>query len=75
MKDETQVQVIVPEAEQMENDIFMLHLEHRHPEAPAEKGYRLAMEAWIGTYRAFHERCHRIATPGQHDHVHEWDEE
>jgi hypothetical protein len=24
-----------------------------------------------GALRAFHERCHAIAVPGQHDHTHE----
>lgn len=66
----------VPLAEDMDDETFLLHLEHRHAdECKFEKTpvARRAMEAWIPTYRAFHETLHKQATPGQYDHVHEED--
>lgn len=64
--------VEVPSANDMDDETFLLHLERRHAAECRIEGYmaRNAVEAWVGTYRAFHERLHRIAAPGQHDHVH-----
>lgn len=66
--------VEVPNQDDMSDEIFLKHLEHRHAkECQMHDGKigRQAMEAWIGSYRAFHERLHLIATPGQYDHEHE----
>lgn len=70
-------QVVVPMAEEMDDETFIRHIEARHAKECKVEGYihRHAVDAWIGVYRAFHERLHRIAVPGQHDHVHEWEEE
>lgn len=70
--------VEVPLAEDMDDETFLRHIETRHAkEAKVEKYlHRHAIPAWIGVYRAFHERLHQIATPGQYDHDHEyWDDE
>jgi hypothetical protein len=69
--------VIVPLEEQMDDETFMLHLENRHAKECQIENYlsRHSVPAWLGLYRAFHERLHRIAVPGQHDHVHELDTE
>jgi hypothetical protein len=71
------VVVSVPDAEQMDDETFLNHIEKRHAKECKVEGYikRHAVSAWIGVWRAYHERLHMIATPGQHDHVHEWDEE
>jgi hypothetical protein len=65
--------VEVPLAEQMDNETFIKHLEYRHAQ---DCGFEQAivsrdgMVAWIGAYRAFHDRLHTLAIPGQYDHVH-----
>jgi hypothetical protein len=73
--------VEVPAAEDMDDETFIKHLEKRHAdechiEAPIKHRNGAG---WIGVYRAFHDRLHQIATPGQHDHEHAlpegWDEE
>lgn len=69
-------QVGVPLAEDMDDETFLKHLEHRHADEckfEVTPVARRAMEAWIPTYRAFHDRLHQIETPGQYDHVHEED--
>lgn len=66
--------VEVPSAEDMDDETFLLHLEKRHAEeCRMEKTpvHRHAIEAWLPSYRAFHERLHGLATPGQYDHEHE----
>lgn len=65
--------VEVPDADEMDNETFLKHLEHRHANECKVEGFisRNAVEAWIGPYRVFHDRLHRIAVPGQHDHEHE----
>lgn len=70
-------QVQVPPADDMDDDTFLKHLEKRHASECKIEGYiaRHAVDAWIGTYRAFHRRLHQIEVPGQHDHIHEEDEE
>lgn len=70
--------VEVPLAEDMDDETFLKHIEHRHAEECKVEGYitRHAVSSWIGSYRAFHQRLHEIAAPGQYDHVHvEEDEE
>lgn len=69
--------VQVPEASDMDDMTFLKHLDARHShEVKTEK--KLAkfphiVEAWVGPYRAFHQRLHEIAAPGQYDHTHEED--
>lgn len=66
--------VRVPLAEDMEDEHFIRHIEKRHAaECKVENGEiaRQAIDAWIGSYRAYHERLHKIAVPGQYNHVHE----
>ena len=75
-KKKKQKVVRVPMAKDMEDEHFIRHIEKRHAaECKVENGYiaRQAVEAWIGSYRAFHERLHAIALPGQYDHIHEED--
>jgi hypothetical protein len=70
--------VCVPLAEDMDDETFIKHLELRHPKDVKMEGTsisRRAMSSWIGAYRAFHDRLHQIATPGQYDHYHEEDDE
>lgn len=67
------VVVEVPDADDMDDDTFLKHIEKRHAKECKVEGYiaRRAVSAWINTYRVFHERLHRIAIPGQYDHEHE----
>lgn len=73
---ETEV-VEVPNAWDMDDETFLLHLEKRHATDCKVESFisRNAVSSWIGTYRAFHDRLHQIEVPGQYDHVHEEDEE
>lgn len=67
--------ILVPAAEEMDDETFLLHLEKRHArDCQFENNpvSRRAKEAWLPVYRAFHERLHRIAFPGQYDHEHDW---
>lgn len=70
-------QVEVPLADDMDDETFLKHIEHRHAdECKVEEFlHRHAVEAWVTSYRAYHERLHKIAVPGQHDHTHEEDDE
>lgn len=69
--------VAVPEAIEMDDETFLKHLDARHRhEVQQEKSLAKSphiMTAWVSAYRAFHQRLHEIATPGQHDHEHEED--
>jgi hypothetical protein len=69
--------VTVPEASDMDDETFLKHLDARHSsEVKQEKALAKSphiMEAWVKNYRAFHQRLHDIAAPGQHDHEHEED--
>lgn len=64
--------VRVPAAEDMDDETFLKHLELRHKQDTKVEGYlhRHQVPEWIGLYRAFHNRVHEIAVPGQHDHKH-----
>lgn len=68
-------QVEVPLAEDMDDETFIKHIENRHAEDCKVETFisRNAVQAWIGSYRAFHERLHMIEHPGQYDHFHEED--
>lgn len=66
--------VEVPHPDDMDDETFLKHLEHRHAAEclfETTPVARRAMGAWMSTYRAFHARLHKIAGPGQHDHEHE----
>jgi hypothetical protein len=69
--------VEVPLADEMDDDVFLKHIEHRHAEECKVEGFisRHGVSSWIKTYRVFHQRLHDIATPDQYDHVHEEDED
>jgi hypothetical protein len=70
--------VEVPLAEEMDDETFIKHVEHRHANDVKMEGgtmSRHAMQAWLPSYRAFHERLHDIARPGQYNHEHAEDEE
>lgn len=73
-RDKWEEPVEVPAVVDMEDETFLKHLEHRHAHEVDFQGgraARMAVEAWVGVYRAFHDRLHRLATPGQYDHEHE----
>lgn len=74
-KQEPEPVVEVPPADDMDDETFMLHLEKRHREECKIETYlsRHSVSVWLPNYRAFHDRLHKIATPGQHDHEHEED--
>jgi hypothetical protein len=67
-------QVVVPDADDMDDETFMKHVEARH-QADYKLGgtttTRYALQAWIGPWRAFHRRLHDLEVPGQYDHIHE----
>lgn len=64
--------VEVPDIDWMEDEDFIKHLEKRHAAECKIEGYlsRHSIPTWLPLYRAFHERLHTIAVPGQHDHEH-----
>lgn len=64
--------VEVPHPDDMDDETFLKHIEARHATECRIEGYisRHAVEAWIDTYRVFHDRLHKIETPGQYSHVH-----
>jgi hypothetical protein len=67
--------VEVPPIKDMDDETFLKHLELRHAQdTGVETHHTHAMSAWMNVYRTFHEKIHELATPGQHDHVHEEDE-
>ena len=64
----------VPHSDDMDDETLIKHIEHRHAQDYRVEGTsvsRNAMEAWIAVWRAYHDRLHKIATPGQYDHEHE----
>ncbi len=69
--------VSVPMAHDLDDETFLKHLDARHSdEVKQEKALAKSphiMVAWVSAYRAFHQRLHDIAAPGQHDHEHEED--
>ena len=70
-------QVTVPAAADMDDETFLKHLEFRHARECKIEDFisRHNVRLWIGMYRTFHDRLHRLATPGQYDHIHEDEEE
>lgn len=70
--------VQVPPSSDMDDETFLKHLEYRHADQckfETSEVARRAVEQWIGAYRAYHDRLHKIAVPGQYDHYHEADDE
>lgn len=67
--------VEVPDADDMDDETFLKHIEKRHAaDMKIEAGTsisRHAVNAWIGSYRAYHERLHEIK---EHDHEHVWED-
>ena len=61
--------VWVPAASDMDDETLLRHLEkrHSHETGVPHHGRENVIEAWIGPYRAFHERIHSL---NQHDHEH-----
>lgn len=70
--------VQVDDADDMEDETFLKHLDLRHAhETGTEKAlheYPHIQSAWVGAYRAFHERQHRN-NPDGYDHEHVWDDD
>lgn len=65
----------VPASEDMDNLTFLKHMDARHshevlngPLATARS--EPSNDGWVGPYRAFHDRLHDIAVPGQYEHEH-----
>lgn len=72
-------QVEVPDADDMDDETFLKHLDKRHAhetsvETQLHKSVH-AREAWVGAYRAFHERQHNVNPEEHYDHVHVWDDD
>lgn len=64
--------VEVVDADEMDDTTFIKHMEKRHQGDTGIESHHLhAMDAWVPAYRAFHDRLHRIAMPGQYDHTHD----
>lgn len=67
-------QVEVPSPQEMEDEIFLKHLEKRHQKEVKFESVpvaRHALEAWLPTYRAFHDRLHALGPRSNYDHTHE----
>jgi hypothetical protein len=70
-------QVEVQMASDMDEETFLKHLEHRHADAVKFETVpvaRRALDAWIPTYRAFHDRLHTLGPRSQFDHTHDEEE-
>lgn len=65
--------VVVPDADEMDDETLLNHLELRHADECKIESFikREAVSSWIRTYRVYHDRLHQVAVPGQHDHEHE----
>ena len=64
----------VPSAEEMDDDIFLKHVDARHQELLNDKTARLQdhphpAPGWVEPYRAAHGAYHRLY-PRMHDHRH-----
>lgn len=72
-------QVSVPDADEMDDEQFLKHLDKRHShetgvETQLHKAAHI-QQAWVGAYRAFHDYQHRVNGDDTYDHVHEWDDD
>lgn len=72
-------QVEVPDADDMDDETFLKHLDKRHAhETGTEQALHQSAHiqaAWVGAYRAFHDYQHRTKPDEHYDHVHVWDED
>lgn len=62
---------LVPDADDMDDETLLKHLDKRHPETGVEKSLSKsvhAREAWVPAYRAWHARQHRIQEYEDHEH-------
>lgn len=68
--------VEVPSADEMDDETFLMHLDKRHSGdtgvEPVLHKLPHIQQAWVGSYRAFHEYLHK--TKEFEDHEHEDDE-
>jgi hypothetical protein len=66
--------VTVPSIDDMDDDTFCRHMDARHSESLSNAGPLSAhpdrAPEWVLPYRAYHDRLHDIAVPGQYDHEH-----
>lgn len=64
--------VLVPGADDMDDDTFLKHLDKRHTEdtgvEPVLHKLPHIQQAWVGTYRAFHEYLHNTKEFADHEH-------
>lgn len=76
---EPEDRVSVPDADDMDDETFLKHLDRRHAsETGTERAlhkYPHIQSSWVGTYRAFHARQHRINPEEHYDHEHVWDDD
>lgn len=67
--------ITVPSIDDMDNETFLKHMDARHAadviDGPLSAHPDRADE-WVAPYRAFHERLHELALPGQYGHEHLW---
>jgi hypothetical protein len=67
--------VIVPNADDMDDETFLKHLDKRHTEncstEVALHKHPHIQQAWVGPYRAYHRYLHTI---NEYDHEHEPDD-
>jgi len=67
-------QAVVVAAEGMDDETFCAHLNKRHLNDLGLSGiehHEPTAPSYYASLRAFHDRVHDIAVPGQHDHAHE----
>lgn len=68
--------VEVPDADDMDDETFLKHLDKRHSEdtktETALHKHPHIQQAWVGPYRSFHEYLH---ANNDYDHEHVWDED
>lgn len=69
-------QVEVPDADDMDDETFLKHLDKRHShEVKTEQAlheFPHIQAAWVGPYRAYHDYLHRTNPEDHYDHVHVW---
>lgn len=68
------VVVEVPHPDDMDDEIFLKHLDKRHPEITHGRMLHVQpnkAKGWINPYRAYHKRMHESPEPADYDHKHE----
>jgi hypothetical protein len=67
--------VVVPHADDMDDETFLKHMDKRHRQDTKVDGelvlFPNRVTSWVKLYRTYHERLHQISIPGQYDHEHE----